>query len=254
MRVMTFNIRRDMAIDPQSWSERKENVIRVIEDYQPKIIGFQEVMNTMFEDLKAELSNKYDYYGEFRSLDSDSEMVPIFIQKEVFSIVDSGSFMLAENPEERYAMGWDAVCPRITSWVALKNKDNQLFHVMNTHFDHMGVEARVQSSQLVLKRLSDLTNNFQSPAILMGDLNTLPTENMIDDLLEAESLQNSYAKLAQTTTTDLATFHDYEGTREGLPIDYIFISQNLPIKEAKIIYNQYDGFYPSDHYAVIVDL
>ncbi|UUX34399.1 endonuclease/exonuclease/phosphatase family protein [Fundicoccus culcitae] len=253
MRVMTFNLRREIKEDQQNWTQRKTYAFQIIQAHQPEIIGFQEVMPHMYEDLKKELFHHYDYFGEFRSNDSDTEMEPIFFNKNSYTLIDAGSFMLSENPDEDYSIGWDAAFPRIASWVKLHNNEQKPYYIINCHFDHIGTVAREESSKLILEKITELTQEFSLPAIIMGDFNTLPTEGWLDPLLNSRQLNNSYNHLKQTNPHKLLTFHEYKGTKEGLPIDHIFSTKDLEIQQSQIIRDEFNGCYPSDHYPVIVD-
>lgn len=57
---------------------------------------------------------------------------------------------------------------------------NGIFHVYNTHFDHISSEARIQSSKQLLKDLVIREQNISLPTLIIADLN-------------AESLQLAFA-------------------------------------------------------------
>lgn len=256
MKIMTFNIRIDSNKDPQPWADRKDYIAQIIDKYQPDIIGFQEVLKHMEADLAAMLA-EYSYYGEYRSEDDRSEMVPIFLKKEQFEMGDRGSFMLSETPAVMYNKGWDAEIERVVSWAIINDRDSQeaKYLAVNAHFDHLGVEAQRQSSIMMNQTISEMIEKVNVPVIMTGDFNVQPNSDVLDALLESDHLNNSYQVLKENAVSDeLLTFHDYKGDIKGLPIDYIFITKDLEIKNAEIIRDHFDGYYPSDHYPILVEV
>jgi endonuclease/exonuclease/phosphatase family metal-dependent hydrolase len=49
---------------------------------------------------------------------------------------------------------------------------------------------------------------------------------------------------------DVGTFNGFNGNRKGDKIDYIFTMPGVKVLEAKILYDNIDGRFPSDHYPV----
>lgn len=81
------------------------------------------------------------------------EYAPLFYRKDKYEVLDSNTFWLAENPDSVGMMGWDAVCVRIATWAKFREKSTgKIFMAVNTHFDHIGEEARRQSALLIIKR------------------------------------------------------------------------------------------------------
>ena len=56
--------------------------------------------------------------------------------------------------------GWDAVCVRIVTWVHLKEiKTGNTFYVFNTHFDHVGDTARLESARLIKQEIKAIAKD-----------------------------------------------------------------------------------------------
>ncbi|MFX1508382.1 MAG: endonuclease/exonuclease/phosphatase family protein [Promethearchaeota archaeon] len=68
---MTFNIKNSAdEKDKQSinyWTNRREKIVKIIEKYNPTVIGFQEVLIDQLDYLKENLSNEYSFYGVGRN-------------------------------------------------------------------------------------------------------------------------------------------------------------------------------------------
>ncbi len=94
---------------------------------------------------------------------------PSSLKVQLFDLLDKGDFWLSETPEKP-GPGWDARLNRICSWVKLRHKRSQkIFFVFNAHYDHQGVQARVNSSLLILDKMKSIAG--RQPALLTGDLN-----------------------------------------------------------------------------------
>ena len=61
------------------------------------------------------------------------------------------------------------------SWGQLREKKTGFtFYLFNTHLDHVGVEARKESTKLILAKVKEMAGS--TPVILMGDFNVMPTD------------------------------------------------------------------------------
>lgn len=253
---MTYNVRIDLEGDPYEWNKRKKWIAEIIKRYQPDVVGTQEMMPHTFRDLMEYLSDEYDAYGKPISEGNHTEICMIFIKKKKLKIKTKNYFMISETPDEYGSKGWDAEYKRSCSWIEVADRktDQSLFRIFNTHLDHMGVQARVEGSKLILNQIEKVNHIKKLPYILTGDFNSTPESNWISPLLES-SLSNSYHDLLQTKNKDkLATFNRFIGQREGSPIDYIFAGESLQIKHSQIIRDTVEGGYPSDHYPVMSEI
>ena len=148
--AMSFNIRYDNPEDgAQNWHHRKENVVRMLNFYDLDIIGMQEVLVSQLNYLKDNLKD-YQAIGVGREDGKEKgEFAPVFFRKDRFKELKSGTFWLSETPE-KVSKGWDAALERIATWIVLKDKTTgKDFIFMNTHFDHRGKQARIESAKLL---------------------------------------------------------------------------------------------------------
>lgn len=252
MKVMSINIRYKNDSDEMSWDKRKSLMIEMVKEIDPDMIGFQEVLPIQLDYLLENLGHEFDYYGVYRDASSQAEMNPIFIKKSLFEIESRESLWLSENPHIENVKGWDADLARIVSIIKLRIKDsNEELVFMNTHFDHMGKIARNKSGQLILD-LVDKYNNQNLPVIVTGDFNTRPEEGLIDNLLNANNLINSYTLFEDKENS--LSIHDFSGEIKGSPIDYIFMNESLNPKYCELIRYEKDGVYTSDHWHVLCEI
>jgi endonuclease/exonuclease/phosphatase family metal-dependent hydrolase len=180
IKVMTYNIRYDNENDGENiWNNRKAKVAKLIEFYDPVVFGTQEGLVHQLDYLDKSLKT-YRYIGVGRDDGKKKgEFSAIFYNSKQLDIVENSDFWLSETPE-KVSVGWDASMERICSFALFKNKKNgKTFWVFNAHFDHLGVEARKQSAQLILDMIDKKTNGMKLPVVLMGDLNLGPEEEPI---------------------------------------------------------------------------
>lgn len=254
IKVMSINIRYDNPYDKHPWDERKHILKKTIENNQPDLIGFQEVKENQLSDLINFFSDEFDYYGQFRDATASAEMNPIFIRKSNFQMIKKDTVYLNEDRRFRNQPGFDGDCPRLFSYAILQDKtdEEKQFVFLNTHLDHVGIEARRKSVDIILDLVYDINERYQIPAIITGDFNTEPDMGYINKLLKHKDFRNSYQTLEDKGHA--LTIHHFSGQTMGSPIDYIFAQKPLEIKKSAIIRDNDNGVYPSDHYQVLADI
>jgi len=128
------------------------------------------------------------------------------------------------------------------------------FFVFNTHFDHIGHEARRHSAQLILDKIDEL-NPDRLPVILSGDFNL--TENEAPMVLVSAALNDSFYHAENGHQGPTGTFQDFNtDARELDRIDYIFTRDVDVLTHAHLDErrNSNPSYYPSDHFPVLVTL
>ena len=159
----TFNIRYDNPEDSlNNWKYRKDSVAKFIRTNDIDIVGMQEVLHNQLEDLKSRLP-EYTEVGVGREDGkTEGEYAPLFFKKDRFEVLDSNTFWLSQYPDSVGFIGWDGACTRIATWAKLKDKSNgKIFMAINTHFDHVGVEARREGALLIIKRIKEIVGDRQ---------------------------------------------------------------------------------------------
>lgn len=254
IKVLSYNLRMDNPDDPHVWAERKAVAFNLIREVNPDLIGLQEAQEHMFNDVKEELSDTYFIFGEARSLEEGTEATPVLAKKNRFNVLYEHSFMLSETPDIKYSKGWDGDLERIASFFILEDKvDMQAFVFFNTHFDHAGVEARINASLLMSQIIESY--HFQGlESVLTGDFNATPDLDDIKGLLENPELNNSFASMTNEEQHNSLSFHGFKGKIEGTPIDHIFVSNPWSLKNVKLERFSENGIYPSDHYPISAEI
>ena len=256
LRVGTFNIRNSGAKDGENaWPKRRTLFIDTVRKADPDIVGFQEVLPDQQADLVAGLAD----YGAIATFRDDGkthgEASSVFYRKSRFDLVESGTFWLSETPEVVGSFGWDAACTRLCTWARLKDRINgRIVLAANTHFDHVGEKARVNSSKLIAERLSKLAND--AAVVLTGDFNAVETEPVYAALLDAAKANglpftDAYRSVHPKIDPNEASVHWFKDERKGMRIDWIFCSPQFVAVDSEIDRSKSDdGRLPSDHFPI----
>jgi len=248
--VLSFNIRYDNPNDGKNgWEFRKESVNGLINHYRPQIFGIQEGLYNQNQYLKNNLKN-YSFIGVGREDgEKKGEYSPIFFDSTQFKVIKNSIFWLSDRPDTVSA-GWDAALERICTYGLFQNiETGKRLWVFNTHFDHMGVQARKMSALLILKRIKEL-NTDEHPVILMGDFNTTADSEPI------EILKSLLAETSSTTQKPLigpsGTFNNFDpNTIPSECIDFIFVLDLEVLSCSHIDDKRPNNLCISDHYPVL---
>ena len=251
MKVMTYNIRYDNPGDGiNQWGNRKEKVFELIKKYDPAILGVQEALLHQLEDITAALP-EYTFVGVGRDDGKQKgEFSALLYKKGKFEMLEENTFWLSETPEVPGSKDWDAAITRVATWARLRDRDSgKEFLVINTHFDHIGKEARKQSAVLLKSKAEVLAHD--SPVIITGDFNCTREEAPYQVMMEREGLL-----LNDPAPEDpKGTFCNFGvGAMPCRPIDYIFISKHWNADTYQVISDNDGENYPSDHLPVMVNV
>lgn len=254
IKVMSYNIRLDVASDGENrWDARKDKVAGLMNYYEADFIGGQEVQHHQLKYLSEKL-NGYSYIGVGRDDGKEEgEYSCIFYRKDKFTLIRQSTFWLSPSPDS-VSFGWDAACRRVCSYGLFKSKKTkQFFWVFNTHLDHMGKTARLESVKLIIKKITELnTNNY--PVILSGDFNSRPEDEPSQYVMV--NMQNSRS-ISQQVYGSADTWNAFKfNEKPNGCIDYIFLSHYNYITVSKFatLTDSYDMKYPSDHFPILATI
>lgn len=253
VKLMSYNIRYANETDGEnSWSLRKDFLTDQIKFYQPDILGVQEAVYLQLEHLSENIP-EYNYMGVGREDGkTEGEFTAIFYNKEDYEVLESDTFWLSSTPELP-TIGWDAAYKRVCTYALFRSiKTGTKFWVFNTHFDHVGEQARRESVNLILQKISDL-NKQEEPVILMGDLNLEPSNESIKLLSEK---MDDTQEIASLVFGPEGTFNGYKFTKPVTRrIDYIFTGKkNVEVLKYAVLSDSRGLKYPSDHLPVYVEV
>jgi endonuclease/exonuclease/phosphatase family metal-dependent hydrolase len=248
--VGTFNLRYDNPRDTGNlWVNRAPIVASLIDFHEFDVFGTQEGLRNQLDDIKNALPN-YTYYGAGRDDgQAKGEHSAIFYKTGKFKVLKSGSFWLSSTPE-KLGPGWDAHLNRICSWVQLQEKKSKKkFYFFNVHYDHQGVQARRESSLLILKKIKEIAGN--DPAVFTGDLNGGHDSEWYQSLSNSGWLKDTYKQVAHPYANN-GSFNSFgHNLQSNEIIDHIFVTAPFTAQKWGILSDHYHGKYPSDHYPIL---
>ena len=256
LRVMSFNLRVPFLLDATNhWGFRKNNVIKVIRDAAPDILGSQECVAAQADYLREELP-EYGFRGVGRGDgERQSEFAPVLWRRDKFKELDHGYFWLSEKPEVPGSKSLGAWSTRMCTWVKLQPLDGSPpLAVFNTHLDNMSGRARENSARLIHQRIRSIAGGM--PVIVTGDFNADAGTEPYKLLLAGERvgvpqlLFDAFRVANPRLRDDEGTRHDFSGKRSGNRIDWILCTTGFTPVSATINRTRSLLGYPSDHFPV----
>jgi len=255
LNVMTFNIRMHTASDSaNAWPHRKDLVASQILFHDVHLLGVQEALNDQMIDLRERLL-KYKSLGGGRDDGKEKgEYSAIFYDTTRLMVLKTGMFWLSETPDVPGSKSWDAAITRMVTWARFRDrKTKKVFYAFNTHFDHIGKQARRESAELLLKKVNELAGH--TPSIITGDFNAEPHDEPVQILMkENNPLKFTDSKSISETghygpTGSFNAWKNKEVSDD--PIDYIFLRGNWRVSKHANISQTWGGRFASDHFAVM---
>lgn len=258
LRVMSYNIRYATANDGiNAWDKRKEFLAETIAAFDPDLLGTQETLAIQSDFLAKRFS---DYLGLAAGRDDGKdagEMMALYWKKDRFEKLAGGHFWLSETPDIVGSKSWDSSLPRMVTWVKLKDRmvpDAKPILYLNTHFDHRGPKARLESARLLRRKITELGEGCR--LLLTGDFNS--GEDSEPYRVVFGTFENTPSPFTDTFRAVHTAKSNQEGTANGFlasrttgaRIDWIGCSKEWSVRSAAIDRTARDGRTPSDHFAV----
>ncbi|MCQ2343448.1 MAG: endonuclease/exonuclease/phosphatase family protein [Paludibacteraceae bacterium] len=262
-KVMTYNIRNSNAKDgDNSWDNRREATIRMIESNKPDIIGMQELCPDQEMFLDSALT-VYNHIGIGREDGKhEGEIMAIFYDTTKLGMKCWGTFWLSETPDKP-SKGWDAACKRTCTWAVMFDKKNGIqFLFYNTHLDHVGKKARQMEVQQIADSIKTMSERIGIGKVFMtGDFNTSAHNNIFEPLkkvlVEAREVSPltdrgyTYNGFGKVNPDNVSHHLDSNGNSDNeVAIDHIFF-KGAKATEFRVLREGYGVKYVSDHFPVI---
>ncbi|NQX43460.1 Metal-dependent hydrolase, endonuclease/exonuclease/phosphatase family [Pedobacter steynii] len=249
--IISYNIRLNVASDGENaWPKRKDNVKALVRFHDADILCVQEALPLQVDELLENTNYAMEGVGRDDGKRA-GEFSAIYFDKSRFIKKDGGTFWLSETPEKP-SKGWDAALNRVCSWVRLFDKKNKKeFLVFNTHYDHIGVQARIESAKLLKRKIQEIAPKL--PVVFTGDLNVTP---------ETEAIATIKSFLIDAKEASVEPAYGPVGTFNAFKfdsplkdkIDYIFVNKGFKVQKFGVLSDSKDLRYPSDHLPIIARL
>jgi endonuclease/exonuclease/phosphatase family metal-dependent hydrolase len=248
---MSYNIRLDVKSDGENqWNNRKDKVAALMNYYEADFIGGQEVQHHQLQYLQQNLTG-YNYIGVGRDDGKKAgEYSCIFYKKDTYKVLQQSTFWLSLTPDT-VSKGWDAAIVRVCTYgLFLHKMTKQKVWVFNTHFDHVGIKARLESAKLIVKKIKEL-NTAQLPVIITGDFNSKSEEEPAKYMM---SKMKNCRSISKQVYGNIDTWNAFKfNEKPSGCIDYVFVNNDTRINVSKFatLTDSYDMKYPSDHFPVL---
>ncbi len=222
------------SLDESQGLRRSDNpAVRAGSPWHAGTLGFQkDYLQEQLPDFEAIGVGRVD--GR-----EDGEMMAVFYRKSRFEKISEGHFWLSETPDQIGSKSWDSSLPRMVTWVTLRDRDQpdgKPVAFLNTHFDHRGSLARLESAKLLRQMIHEQFANMS--IIVTGDFNTEesspPYNKLFAQLSEADGkVPAGHSPVIDSFRAAHPQKTDHEGTFSGFNsaittgprIDWIGVSE-----------------------------
>jgi endonuclease/exonuclease/phosphatase family metal-dependent hydrolase len=265
--IATYNIRRITTADQgnRAWTVRRPYVVQMVEKYDFDIFGVQEPLGQQIDHLVTDLP-RYARFGVSDHNDHAYQHQDIYYKTARFSLLSSGKFWMAPGGPTSLPSDvtpWDSyyhAC--VCTWGKFQDKSTgKQFFVFNTHYDPgapnsgtpTGATARLESSKVVLSKIQTLAGT--SPVIFMGDLNANQNTEPYAYLKNSDLLEESWDLAAVKYPASRQTGNWWNTNPAGnSQIDHIFVTSHWTVAKRGVLWDNFNGILPSDHFPVLAEM
>lgn len=255
LRVVSYNLRYNNPADgPNAWPHRIDRIAAFVRFFEPDVLGVQEALRSMLDSLQVRLPD-YRWVGVGRTDGRDGgEFSALFYRTDRLELLESHTFWLSPTPEVPGSRGWDAAHERICTWARFRDRrTGQTFFVFNTHFDHEGTRARLESARLLHRVIAERART--APVLLTGDFNTTEGTPPYQALTTNGLLHDARYRAERGHYGPNTTWNGFERLVPGRRIDFIFVTADVRVlRHAILVDLDEQGRFASDHLPVLADV
>ncbi len=248
-KLITSNIRFDNPKDKHhSWAKRRPVLSKIINRFNPDLMGTQEGLKPQLTGLESELENLTiaDKHREWIT----NRMYPcIWYNRQTITLLDSGDSWLSLTPQVPGSSSFESAFPRLCTWIKGKFISNNFeFFYANLHLDNVLESTRKQQAQVLINEIKkNNTNNL--PLIITGDFNESP-KKPARHIVEKNfpQLQDPWKTLMKP---EVGTHHSFDGISKNTErIDWMMVQKDIKCLSIQLDKTVIDGIYPSDHFPI----
>ncbi len=263
--LLNYNVRIDFT--GESWPRRESGVKAILTQHPFDLVLIQEASEFMIAEYQAMLPDHYYKVGErsdgHRNDQTWYEYNPIFYRPDRLEYLDSGSFWVGEDPllpgdtlEDSKFHG------RVFHWMKLRDRQSgREFVVGNIHIHgQRGEDAMALIVEQVKAQAGD------SPIILAGDYNSVPTSQAYADMVspEVHRFLDAHEISQKVIGPEVTVIGQGEAVPSGSNtqkdgdrarrIDYIFVQPGIEVVSYEIVKTPIQrGLFPSDHFPILME-
>ena len=252
-KIISYNVRFSSVPETDGanrWELRRDASIKMVAEQKPLAMGLQEACPDQIDFLDQNLTG-YKHIGVGRDDGNRAgEMMAIYYDTTRLTLLNSGTFWLSDTPD-KVSIGWDVACNRTCTWGHFKVNDTGFeFLYFNTHLDHVGSQARMNSIKLIVAKMAELNPN-NVPVFLSGDFNSTTDDTIFEPLKASlkDAREVSAISDKNITYNGFGKVIDNPDTRKEWVIDHIFFSGVNPLAFRVVMCN-FGVPFISDHYPI----
>lgn len=295
LEVWSFNLRtefQDVVDGPDGWTPRRCGVADLIRTRRPALVCTQEATEGMLAFLVDRLgAEEYAWIGTSRRPGVADETVGLLYDRRRLELIEHESAWLGPPGTPPGLASWDAALPRTLETAVFRLRttsgassaaygDALYLRALNTHFDHVGVDARHRSgAQLADAVRRGAVERRECAQVVTGDFNsTKGGSSTYAALLAGATGLRDAAREAEERSLTRSTIHKFQGAAftsehgdgtvelggmaadvepDAHHIDWLLWRdgtglQLRPVRFEVITTCLENGRYPSDHFPVSV--
>lgn len=238
MKILTWNI---------WYKEDPESVLELLKNTEWDICCLQEVMKGFHpetEDVAEYLKESLGVEGYLATAQERSEkgwsQGNLILSR--LSITDTFSYFIQQPSNDSEPSFSDE--GRVVVGIELENS----LKILTTHMSYTPRFEETDKKNAESERLIEYLRGLKHPLVFCGDLNAVPTSNLI------QSLSKDYKNLSPdfiepTWTTKPFSHEGFEVDTLSYRLDYIFGSKEFDLVESKIIKTEF-----SDHLPILCEV
>ena len=152
---------------PSDVQLRKEQVSAILLGYLPDVAVLCEVFDVWSASLPPMLADVYDWVEQDLTADVCNR-TPIIYRRDRLRLLDSGFRYIEQTVS--------TVNHRVVTWALFENRESgEQFLVFGTHLDSQSESERLLEAQKIAEFTEQMRQQYDVPAVLMGDLNSTVT-------------------------------------------------------------------------------
>ena len=295
IRIITHNVRyatKSPFPEEKPWKDRAPILINELRFHTlhcpESFICLQEALHGQLQDIvnglnserasytpeaEAQKPKEWAFIGVGREDgEQDGEYSPILYRQSVYKLRYFRNLWLSETPDTP-SWGWDAACKRIlTAGIFEHRSTHKSIMAMNTHMDHVGKIARLESAKLIVgevekvhKIASRILNKPMAwvkrevAVFLSGDFNSESSQEAYRVLNSADSPIRDLRDLVPECRRygHKKTYTGFGPDERQTRIDFLFVGkgQRWDPRMYAVVESRFDDrVFCSDHRAVVGDL
>lgn len=243
--ILTYNLLHANASDEHPWSQRRPTMTRLLNELGPSLIGTQEGLDRQLTEITDTLDRPYRRVGTSRLGSTEDEYSAILVDEDRFEVGAVAEQWISTTPDVPGSISWGHH-PRMFTAVDLVERSTGTSMLMiNTHLDYWSLVARRHGAEAISEHVRTYAEG--RPVVLTGDFNTGAHQSAAYQRLIATPLADVF-DVAAHPGPERPSYNDHQPPPDRGPrIDWILVSPDVVVDDCRVVTQDIDGLYGSDH-------